>query len=258
MWNYYGSKSKFVKKYPKPTHHKIIEPFAGTARYALEHWEHDVLLIDKFKIVTDLWKWLQTCSKKDILGIRQLKYGESTDDFTWDCLEQKHLIGYLIGGGSARPRKKATKWRTIDRPEAQIKSLKIIAGNLHKIKHWEIHEGSYTTVPNIKATWFIDPPYVLSGTQYTCGSKNINYGELANWCMCRYGQSIVCEAQGATWLPFNFFSDARGLNYHKEVMWTNENKYKKELTCPKCGADMKEFVTRWRCRNLKCRYEMKR
>jgi site-specific DNA-adenine methylase len=35
MFSYYGSKSKIVKYYPCPAHDKIIEPFAGSARYSL-------------------------------------------------------------------------------------------------------------------------------------------------------------------------------------------------------------------------------
>ena len=35
MWSYYGSKSKIINKYPEPLYGKVIEPFAGTARYAM-------------------------------------------------------------------------------------------------------------------------------------------------------------------------------------------------------------------------------
>jgi hypothetical protein len=31
-----------------------------------------------------------------------------------------------------------------------------------------------------------------------------------------------------------------------------------EPSCPKCGSDMKEFVTRFICRNLSCRHEEKK
>ena len=39
MWSYCGSKSKLVKHYPTPKHNLTIEPFAGSARYALRYWE---------------------------------------------------------------------------------------------------------------------------------------------------------------------------------------------------------------------------
>ena len=91
MWGYYGSKSKVANKYPKPIHDKIIEPFAGTAQYSLLYWEKEVHLIEKYEVIVNLWKWLQNCTPNDILGIRRLKFGESTDDFEWDCQEQKDL-----------------------------------------------------------------------------------------------------------------------------------------------------------------------
>jgi hypothetical protein len=31
-----------------------------------------------------------------------------------------------------------------------------------------------------------------------------------------------------------------------------------EMKCPKCGNDLKEYVTRFRCRNLECLYEFKK
>ena len=50
MWSYYGGKSKVVDYYPTPKQSKIIEPFAGSARYALKWFDRDVLLVDKFDI----------------------------------------------------------------------------------------------------------------------------------------------------------------------------------------------------------------
>ena len=78
MWGYYGSKSKIVKHYPEPQFDTIIEPFAGTAQYSLKYWDKNVILLEKYDVIVNLWKWLQQCSKEDVLGIRQLKYGECT------------------------------------------------------------------------------------------------------------------------------------------------------------------------------------
>ena len=58
MWSYYGSKSKVVDLYPPPKFDKIIEPFAGSARYALKWFERDILLIDKYDVIIDLWNYL--------------------------------------------------------------------------------------------------------------------------------------------------------------------------------------------------------
>jgi len=51
MFNYYGSKSKIIHLYPKPIFNKIIEPFAGSARYALKYFDREVLLVDKYEAV---------------------------------------------------------------------------------------------------------------------------------------------------------------------------------------------------------------
>ena len=51
MFSYYGSKSKVVDLYPRPKFDKIIEPFAGSARYALKYFDRDVLLVDKYEVI---------------------------------------------------------------------------------------------------------------------------------------------------------------------------------------------------------------
>ena len=223
MWGYYGSKSKIIDKYPEPKFDTIVEPFAGTSQYALRYWEKSVILIEKYEVITNLWKWLQKCSENDILSTRQLKWGESTDDFDWDCQEQKDLVGFIITGAPSMPKKKASRWKTVVRPNTQQYKLQMIAKNLHRIKHWEIICGDYTQSPDIQATWFIDPPYIVGGKYYKYGSKLINYDELANWCKERKGQVMVCEADGATWLPFRTLTTARGNKYmHKETIWLND------------------------------------
>lgn len=223
MWGYYGSKSKIISKYPAPIYNTIIEPFAGTAQYALKYWDKEIILIEKYDVICNLWKWLQKCSEKDILTIRQLKYGESTDNFQWDCQEQKDLVGFIITGAPSIPKKTASRWKTVERPNTQQFRLETIANNLHKIRHWKIICGDYTEAPDIIATWFIDPPYVVGGKYYKYGSKYLDYNFLGNWCKQKQGQVIVCEAEGQNWLPFKPLVSSRGNKYqHKEVMWTNQ------------------------------------
>jgi hypothetical protein len=210
MWGYYGSKSKIVNKYPEPKYNKIIEPFAGTAQYSLKYFDRDVTLIEKYDLIVKIWKWLQECSKGDILGLPRLKYGENVDNFNWECDEAKWLVGFIITGAPSQPKKTASKWKTIIRPNTQNYKLNMIAENLYKIKHWKIEQGDYIDLNNQEATWFIDAPYQFGGEYYKFGNKDINFIELGKWCKSREGQVIVCENSKANWLDFKPLVEMRG------------------------------------------------
>lgn len=223
MWSYYGAKTNIIDLYPAPKHDLIIEPFAGTARYALKYFDRDVILIEKYEVVSGIWKWLQQCSEKDVLSLpRFLKKGDRLDEMSFSSPEAKHLIGFLMGFSTTKPRSQATiKYE--QRPNFLNFSLKRMAANLYKIKHWKIVCGSYEQAPSVIATWFIDPPYQFGGHSYVESSKNINFSELASWSKKREGQVIVCENNKANWMdfvPLGSHRTVRGLQ--KEVIWTNE------------------------------------
>lgn len=222
MWSYYGAKTTIVGYYPKPKEDKIIEPFAGTAKYALKYFEKDVLLVDKYEVIVKIWKWLQRCSEKDILTLPRFKQGDNINAHTYDCEEQRLLVGFLVGFGFPEPRKTATP-RLRNRPNAMNYTIKRIASQLFKIRHWEIKHDTYQNIVNEKATWFIDPPYQWGGHVYKESNKKLDFNQLAKWSMERQGQVIVCENSKADWLPFvplvthNVLS---GSNH--ECIWTNE------------------------------------
>ena len=92
MFSYYGSKSKVVDLYPSPKFGKIIEPFAGSARYSLKYFDREVILVDKYPVIVDLWKWLQQTSESDIMGLPNLENGQSLDNFDLPK-GAKYLIG---------------------------------------------------------------------------------------------------------------------------------------------------------------------
>jgi site-specific DNA-adenine methylase len=223
MWSYYGAKTNVVKYYPKPKFGKIIEPFAGSARYALEYFDRDVLLVDKYEVIVRIWKWLQLCSEKDILSLpRQLKTGETLNDFTFDCEEAKWLMGFLIKKGVERPATKPTNWVIIQRPNFTNFSLQRIAKNLCKIRHWKIECKGYDEIQNEEATWFIDPPYQFGGHSYVMNNKKIDFLELGKWCAERKGQAMVCETMKADWLNFKPLITQKGsAGWQKEAIWCN-------------------------------------
>jgi len=218
MISYYGSKSKLVDLYPEPIHDKIIEPFAGSARYSLKYWNRDILLIDKYEPIIKMWHWLQQATEKDLDNLPVPKKGESLFDF--NLSEGEHLfLSFIVSEGVASPRNTVTK-RASSRVNHKIQTTKDI---LHKIKHWDIRLGDYTDIENQEATWFIDPPYFRGGEHYPKGSKYINYKELANWCKSRRGQVIVCENNNADWLQFdNLKEHWGGIKRSVEVMYYQE------------------------------------
>lgn len=61
--------------------------------------------------------------------------------------------------------------------------------------------ADYRQMPNVEATWYIDPPYDnRAGSYYVHADVDC-------------GQVIVCENEGATWLPFRPFATLKaGVN----------------------------------------------
>lgn len=224
MWGYYGSKALIVKLYPKPIHNKIIEPACGTARYSLEYFENDILLVDKYEVIIKIWHWLQQASEKDVLGInRVLIPHKKADEYEFDSEGEKLLFQFLIKKAPERPSLKVTDRVAIARPNYMNYSLKRIAKNLFKIKHWTIRCGSYESVPIDRyTTYFVDFPYQFGGECYPCSSKHLNFDKVGEWCRDLPGQVIVCENLKADWLPFVPLKSMKGsLGFSHEAIWTN-------------------------------------
>lgn len=217
MFTYYGSKSKIVKLYPKPKHHKLIECFAGSARYALEHFENEVTLVDKYEVVVKIWKWLQQCSPKDILSLPKGKKGE--DIRSYNLSEEETLfLGMSAAVASVSPRYKISPFAA--EKNGRKNQFKRVADQLYKIKHWQILHGSYEDLPNQEATWFVDPPYQYGGHAYV--ENQIDFSHLAHWCKSREGQVIVCENTKANWMDFKPMATLYGaMTRTTEAIWTN-------------------------------------
>lgn len=218
MWSYYGSKSKIVDLYPPPKYNKIIEPFAGTGRYSLKYWENDILLIDKADIIINIWHYLQSCSKKDILKLPILKPG--VDIRTVNLEEHEvNFMRFFIGQGMGEPIWKVTK-RTSEKRQIALRNK--IANNLYKIKHWKILKDDYKNINNEEAVWFIDPPYQFGGHKYIESNKNIDFKNLAAWSKSRLGQVIVCENNKASWMDFKPMVKINGSHAKSiECIWSN-------------------------------------
>lgn len=232
MWYYFGGKLSLAKKYPLPKKDIIIEPFAGSAQYSLygDNWKKQVILYDKYEVVTDLWKYLiEKATKEEILALPDMFQGDCIDDVD-TCQELRNLIGFCIRRGHPKPYKYADiPFQVIDGKAKGYNSWNYhkyrIAENLYKIKHWKVYNDSYENIENIEATWFIDPPYYTGGHTYAFNNKSIDYNHLAEWCKSRKGQVIVCENTSAEWLDFVPLAKNETLSgkVNIEGMWYNES-----------------------------------
>lgn len=201
MFSYYGAKTKIIDKYPAPLHDAIVEPFAGSARYALKYWEHDVYLYDLSEYVVTVWQYLINASRKDILGLPDVPSKVSLDSYNLTDGE-KYLIGYCLCRGKSKPRMIGHGFNS------WAKDRDRIADNIYKVKHWKVSRRSFGDVAltDVMATWFIDPPYQEAQQKTTDKYLHwqIDYPQLADFIKTRRGQVIACEGSRVDYLPFEF------------------------------------------------------
>lgn len=224
FFSYFGAKKRNAGKYPAPKHGTIVEPFAGSAGYAHKYFEHDVRLYDCYPPIIDAWQYLISASREDILSLPIVEPGRSISDLELTPGERA-LIGFWMVRAGANPRDHLVPSWSQNYPNRfwgyYIRSQ--IASQVHLIKHWKAELLDYNLVPNESATWFIDPPYQVAGKTYV--HNRIDYPQLADWCRSRAGQVIACEAEGATWLPFEPLYEHKGIQRAKrtEVVWLSKS-----------------------------------
>lgn len=227
FFTYYGGKWRIAPRYPAPAFDRIVEPFAGSAGYSLRHPEHSVVLYDLNEHVAGTWDYLINVSPDEIRALPLL-----SDD--WNDVneldlhqEARWLIGWWLNKGTARPSRTPSKWvRTATSAGENYWGAGVrerIASQVEYIRHWQIFHASYETAPNEAATWYVDPPYQKAGKAYP--NRDVDFPALAQWCRTREGQVLVCENDGADWLPFKPLvkakatAGARRSGYSKESLW---------------------------------------
>lgn len=197
FFGYYGGKWRDTPKYyPAPQYPTIVEPFAGSAGYALRYADRDVILCEVDPILAGVWEYLIRVSPEEILAIPDVPLDGSVDDLVIPQ-EAKWLVGFWMNRGTSRPRKSPSKWmRDGIRPGSfwGDRVRQTIASQVESIRHWRVYNCSYENCPTPEvATWFVDPPYQAAGTHYRFGSEQIDFAALADWARSRAGQVIVCE-----------------------------------------------------------------
>jgi len=234
FWRYFGAKWRGARRYPNPQHGVIVEPFAGAAGYSLFwsgiFWRRDVVLVEKNPIICEIWRYLIATSASEIASIPDV---EHVEDLPASIPEGARLfVGMCFGAGDTRPRSAVSPM--VRRDGGWMKLRDRAARQVDRIRHWQVIEGDYTCAQNIKATWFVDPPYHIAGgrasksergrVRYPFGADDIDFPALAAWCRSRIGQVIVCEQSGATWLPFRPIGETQSVGDRRsgEVMWLND------------------------------------
>ena len=228
FWRYYGGKWRNAPHYPAPRYPRIVEPFAGAAGYSLRYPHLDVTLVDRSPIIAGIWSYLIATPADEIRALPDIPEGGTVDDLP-ACQEARWLAGFWCSAATTTPRKSPSQWA---RQGAEAhnwggwnhRSRERIASQVGAIRHWRIVEGEYHDVPTRDATWFVDPPYQgRAGRHYP--EQPDDFSALGAWCRSLTGQVIVCEQEGADWLPFDAlgsFRSAEGANrprQSREVVW---------------------------------------
>lgn len=213
-FSYFGTKQRIASRYPPPKHRTIVEPFAGAAGYACRYPQRDVILVDKYDAVVGVWEYLIRTKPSEILSLPVLRKGERIDGLQL-CQEAKWLLGFWANSAIASPRRTVTSWGASAWNERRRFEL---ATFVTRIRHWKVIRGNYAESPNVEATWYVDPPYEAMGHHYK--EHTVDYAALGRWCEQLKGQVIVCENEGATWLPFAPLCVTNGQKRSSvEVMW---------------------------------------
>lgn len=229
FFKYFGSKYSLAPKYPAPTKRGIVEPFAGSASYSTLYYYRDVTLSEVDVDVCLLWRWLINARRLDVAA---LPYALATGSDIRELdipYEAKLLIRAWQRVGMSKCWT-VSKWNGANTDFWCKETRDAIADQVDSIKHWRIQLGDYQTIEAKGHTVFVDPPYIgqpkYPDTQplcYTSLAEKVREWEQDN-------QVIVCEAQGATWLPFDktlpasagMARRARGGANFADVYYTNE------------------------------------
>lgn len=223
FFSYYGGKWRAYRRYPEPAYGTIVEPFAGSAGYATRYPDRQVDLYDADEAVAGVWEYLIATPEAEI---RRLPLDfDHVDELANIPQEARWLIGFWLNHGAAAPCKSPSAWMRAGKHATSFWGEAIrerIASQVPRIRHWTITHGQFDKAPNDPATWFVDPPYETpAGRHYR--HSDVDYEALGFWCEDRIGQVIVCEQQGATWLPFEDIGATKStLGQSREVVWLSD------------------------------------
>lgn len=232
MFYYYGAKRVLAPHYPHPQHDTIVEPFAGSAQYAVrclvEGTATRAILTDRDPRVVDMWERLLGMTPEEVRSLPPLVVGAKTSD-------PLHMVTAASNswGGTKRmtvSERMAARWPLMIEHIASV--LPYLAGRV------QVTLGDHTTAVQAEpATYFIDPPYQTvrladgaesaggargKGYAKGCNSDSLDFAALGEWVQSLKGHVIAVDQLGADWLPFKPLKGHRSSvgTMHLEAIWT--------------------------------------
>lgn len=209
MFYYFGRKGRLAPHYPTPEFDLVIEPFAGSMAYTLHHRPKRAIGIDIDPQVVKVWNRVCKLTPAKLLNYPEPSIGDRTAD----------RFAMMAAGSHGTTRASDYLWT--ERMQRDLRKQKKLAARSVEYARSciDYRLGDYHEAPDIEATWFIDPPYQRVHRGYE--RWNLDYDELAEWCKTRRGQVIVCEQDGADWLPFEPLQEIRGTTNKQttEMAW---------------------------------------
>jgi hypothetical protein len=194
--------------------------------------DREVILVEKYPTICEMWRWLIAVTPAEVRRIPEVEDVRELPD--WVPHGARSLVGFSMNSSASTPRRTLSagrkKLRAMHRQfEGWTPKLRErVATQVEHIRHWKIIEGDYTLAPKEPATWFIDPPYNNKAGSYYSHHR-LDYRDLGYWCRNLPGQKIVCENEGADWLPFQPFAVFKaGPSGHqsREVVWLESNQWR--------------------------------
>lgn len=223
FFSYYGAKWRVSARLPAPTREVVVEPFAGSAGYSTRHHHLAVHLVERDEVIADLWDYLihVKASEVERLPLTLTHIDDLPPGLPTGAVS---LIGFWLNHGTTAPCRKPSAWMRAGDHASSFWGEEIrhrVASQVDHIRHWTILCGDYADAPDVDATWHVDPPYSTpAGRHYRC--SDVDYQHLGEWCRIRKGQVIVCEQEGATWLPFSPANDVKSTKgTSREVLWVS-------------------------------------
>ncbi len=213
LFKYFGSKWRLAGRYPAPVSDHIVEPFAGGAGYSLRHHEHQVTLVELNPRIAGLWEWLISAPSDVIARLPSFRGERGLDLAQWAAAEglpwqaAELVIRWQRSGTNDCTT--VSDWNCKPGMWGE-RTRDYVAEAVQHIRHWRVIHGDYSLLRPCRATLFCDPPYQSQHPQVYRNDSPVNYEALTWWLLdVAWEQIIVCEAEGATWLPFEFLAEIK-------------------------------------------------